>query len=128
MKLTMWQVYGKSIIAFLFFVWTAVAPLLTGDNRIDGFAEWSVIAVAAANGVLVYLIPLNPAWEAGTTVLNGVLASLATAQTVLGDGIQPDDWTIILGAGLAILIGWYAPTLSAAKTSNPVRVSTGFTA
>lgn len=124
----MWQKFGKAIVSWLFLVWTALAPLLTGDGRIDGFAEWSVIAVAGANGLLVYIIPLNPAWEAGKTVINAVLASLAAAQTVLGDGLQPDDWTIIIGAGLAILIGWYAPTFSAKGTGAPVRVNQGFTA
>lgn len=122
----MWKNYGKSVVSLAFFVWTAIAPLLSGDGRIDGFAEWAVIAVAGANGLLVYIIPLNPSWAAGKTVINAVLASLAAAQTVIGDGLQPDDWTIIIGAGLAILIGWYAPTLSAPGTGNPVKVQPGF--
>jgi hypothetical protein len=120
--------YGKSIVAGLFFLWTVVAPLLTGDNRIDGLGEWSVVAVGFSNMLLVYIIPLNPAWEAGKTVINGVLAALAAAQTLLGDGLQPDDWTIIIGAFLTIVIGWYAPTISAPGTTALVRVPAGFNA
>lgn len=123
----MWKTYGKAMVGFLFFVWTVVAPLLTGDNHIDG-AEWLIIGVGVANGLLVYAIPLNPAWSAGKTLINAVLASLAAAQTLIFDGLQPDDWTIIIGAGLAILIGWYAPTFSVRNSSTAVQVDPGFTA
>lgn len=122
----MWQKYGKALISLLFFIWTIVAPLITGDGRIDG-DEWLIIAVATANGLLVYIIPLNPSWSAGKTVINALLASLAAAQTVIYDGFQPNDWSIIVGAGLAILIGWVAPTISMARRVNEVKVSTGLT-
>ncbi len=124
----MWSKSGKALVSLAFLVWTAIAPLLSGDGRIHGYAEWAVIAVATANGVLVYVIPLNPAWEAGKTVINAVLASLAAAQTVIGDGLQPDDWTIIIGAGLTILIGWYAPSISMSGSGAVVRVPKGFNA
>jgi hypothetical protein len=81
-----WSTHGKAIIAFLFFLWTIIAPLITGDNRIEG-EEWIIIGLGAGNGLLVYIVPLNPAWEAGKTVINAVMASLAAAQTVMVDGL-----------------------------------------
>jgi hypothetical protein len=122
-----WQRYGKAVVSLLFFVWTIIAPLVSGDGHIDT-DEWVIIGVGAANGLLVYIIPLNPAWEAGKTVINGVLAALAAAQTVMLDGLQPEDWTIIIGAFLAIVIGWFAPTLSGKGTDSVVRVTSGFNA
>lgn len=127
MHLSKWQTYGKAFVGWAFFVWTVIAPLLSGDNRIEG-TEWIIIGVGFANGLLVYIIPLNSSWRAGKTVINAVLASLAAAQTVLADGFQHDDLTIIIGAGLAILIGWYAPTLSGSGTADAVRVRSGLTA
>lgn len=119
--------YGKAVVALVFFLWTIIAPLLNGDNAIHGL-EWVIVGTGLANGLLVYAIPLNPRWEAGKTVINGVLASLAAAQTVLVDGFQADDLTIIIGAGLAIFIGWYAPTISLVRTTDAVAVPSGFNA
>lgn len=118
--------YGKAIIAALFFVWTIVAPLLTGDNAIHG-VEWLVVGTGAGSALLTYIIPLNTQWTAGKTVILAVMASLAAAQTVIGDGLQPDDWTIIIGAGLTILIGWSAPTISNEHTTQEVEVGWGLT-
>lgn len=120
------KTYGKAIIAALFFVWTVIAPLLTGDNAIRGWAEWSAIGLAICNALLVYIIPVNPKWAAGKTIINAVLAGFTAAQTVVGDGLQPDDWTIIIGAALAILIGWYAPAISMKGTTEERRISAGF--
>ncbi len=122
-----WQTYGKAIIAFIFFLWTIIAPLITGDNHIDT-NEWLIVGLGTGNGLLVYLLPLNPKWEYGKTVVNAVMASLAATQTVIADGLQPDDWTIILGAGLSLLIGWYAPAISMKGTTEETRVSAGFSA
>lgn len=123
----MWAKYGKALISLLFFIWTVVAPLITGDGHIDA-DEGLIIAVAVANGLLVYLVPLNPSWAAGKTVINAILASLAAAQTVIYDGLQPNDWTIIIGAGLTLLIGWYAPTISLQHTTKEVEVGSGLNA
>jgi hypothetical protein len=122
-----WKKYGKALVSLAFFVWTVVAPLISGDNHIDR-NEAIIIALGVGNGLLVYVIPLNPRWAAGKTVINAVLASLAAAQTLIIDGLQPDDWTIIIGAGLAILLGWYAPAISLPTTGEAVRVGPGFTA
>lgn len=119
--------YGKALVSALFFLWTIVAPLLTGDGHITG-VEWLVIGTGAGNAILVYLIPLNPDWAGGKTVTLAVMASLAAAQTVIGDGLQPDDFTIIIGAGLTILIGWYAPTISLQDRVSEVKVTSGFNA
>lgn len=119
---------GKAIISALFFLWTLVEPLLTDDNRIGGYVEWSIILTGFGNMILVYIVPLNPRWEAGKTVINGAMASIAAAQTVLGDGFQYSDLTIIIGAGLAIIVGWYAPTISMKNTTEETRVRAGFTA
>ena len=124
----MWSKYGKALVSLAFFVWTIIAPLISGDKHIDR-DEWLIIGIGLGNGLLVYVVPLNPAWEAGKTVINAVLASLAAAQTVIVDGLQPNDWTIIIGAGLAILIGWYAPALSMDHSATDrVEVDSGFTA
>lgn len=123
----MWKEKGKAIVSAVFFLWTIIAPLLTGDGAIRG-VEWLVIATGAGNAVLVYILPLNPAWRAGKTVTLAVMASVAAAQTVIGDGLQPDDWTIIIGAGLTILIGWYAPTVSLPASTEQVKVTSGFNA
>ncbi len=123
----MWSKYGKALVALAFLVWTTVAPQLTGDGKID-LLEGVAIATAAANGLLVYIVPLNPQWEAGKTIINAVLAALTAVPTVIADGIQPDDWTVIIGAALTILIGWVAPTISMARTPQPVQVDAGFTA
>lgn len=123
----MWAKYGKTIIAGLFAAWTAFAPLISGDGKIER-EEWFIFAAALLNVLLVYFVPLNPAWRWGKTIINAGLASLAAAQTVIVDGLQPDDWTIIIGAGLAILIGWVAPTISMQGTSEQVRVPTGLNA
>ncbi len=126
-----WQTYGKAIIAAVFFLWTVVAPLLTGDNKISGYVEWTIISTGALNALLVYIVPLNKRFEGGKTIINGGLASLAAAQTVLADGFQTDDVTIILGAGLAIIIGWYAPTITNPNSTDPterVRVRSGLNA
>lgn len=122
----MWGKYGKAIIAFLFALWTVIAPQLTGDGKWD-LAEQLVFAVAVGNGLLVWIIPLNPAWSAGKTIINGVLSALAAAQLVIFDGIQPDDWTIIIGAFLSVVMGWVAPTHSMRGTTEQVKVTSGFT-
>jgi len=124
----MWQTKGKAVIAALFFLWTVVEPLLTGDGRIHGYLEWCIILTGFLNMLLVYIVPLNRSWEGGKTVINGGLASLAAAQTVLADGFQYNDLTIIIGAGLALLIGWYAPTISMRGTAEQARVPAGFNA
>lgn len=123
----MWSKYGKAIIAALFFVWTVVAPLLTGDGAIHGI-EWIIVVTGAGNAILIYVVPLNPNWALGKTFINAIMAALAVAQTLVGDGLQPDDWTIIIGAGLTILIGWYAPTISLPDTAQRVKVPSGFNA
>jgi hypothetical protein len=124
-----WQKYGKAFIGAAFFLWTVIAPLLSGDKHIDR-NEWIIIGLGAGNALLVYIVPLNPSWSAGKTVINAVMASLAAAQTVIVDGLQPDDWTIIIGAGLALLIGWYAPAVSLPQrpAGTRVEVDSGFTA
>jgi hypothetical protein len=126
MDVSFWQRYGKSVVAFLFTLWTVIAPLITGDGRLDR-DEWIIFAIAVGNNLLVYIVPLNPLWESGKTWINAVLAALAAAQTVIVDGLQPDDWTIIIGAGLGILLGWYAPAISMNHTTEKVRVTSGFT-
>lgn len=126
-----WQVYGKSIVAALFFLWTIVAPLLTGDNRISGYVEWVIVSTGGLNMLLTYIVPLNKKFEGGKTIINGGLAALAAAQTVLADGFQYADVTIIGGAFLAIVIGWYAPAITNPTSSDPaafVRVRSGFNA
>lgn len=120
----MWSKYGKSIIAFLFIVYTVVAPLFFGDGHIDR-SEAIIIALAVGNNLLVYIIPLSPSFRSIKTVINAVLLALVVAQTLIVDGLQPDDWTYIIGAligGLGVAI---APAASEDQ-ADPVAVGTGF--
>lgn len=121
----MWDKYGKSIVAFLFTVYTVVAPLFFGDHHIDG-PEWVIIVLAVANNVLVYIIPLKDTFRGAKTAIYMILAGAAVAQTLVLDGLQADDWAIIIGAAVSALLAGYAPAKSDTGTSEQVAVGPGF--
>jgi hypothetical protein len=127
MDYSFWDKYGKALVAFLFAVWTVVSPTWFGDHHIDA-DEGIIIALAIVNNVVVWVVPLNPAFKGIKTIANALLASLAIAQTVIIGGITPDEWPLIIGAGVAVLGVWIAPAVSAPKATTPVVVGTGFTA
>jgi len=120
-RLSWFDKYGKSVIAFLFVVWTVVAPLIFGDGKLER-EEWIIIAIAVGNNIVVYIVPLSPAFKSVKSVVNVILVVLAAVQTVLLDGWQPDDWSIVLGALVAALGVTYAP---AASVKQPIPVAVG---
>lgn len=122
-RLTWFTKYGKSVIAFLFVVYTVVVPQLSGDGVLDN-QEKIVIAMAIANNLIVYIVPLSPAFKAVKSVANFVLAVLIVAQTQIADGWQSDDLGILLGAVVAALGVYIAPAASI-KQPTPVAVGTG---
>lgn len=123
MQLSKWDQYGKSIIAFLFVIWSVVAPLWFGDRHIDS-DEVVVIGLAVLNNALVYIVPLTPRFKGVKTVVNALIMAFTAASPLLYDGLQPNDWTIIIGAGLAIFGVTIAPAASL-KEREPVQVGTG---
>jgi hypothetical protein len=127
MDYSFWEKYGKALVAFLFAVWTVVSPLWFGDHHIDP-DEGIVIALAVVNNAVVWVVPLNPLFKGAKTIANALLASLAVAQTVIIGGIQPDEWPLIIGAGVAVLGVWIAPVVGQPKSTSPIVVGTGFNA
>lgn len=123
-RLTWWDKNGKAVVAFLFVVWTVVAPLLFGDGHIDR-DEALIIVAAIGNNLVVYIVPLNPAFKSVKTVVNFVLLILVSVQTVLADGWQlNEDLPIIIAAVVAALGVNIAPAASI-NQPTPVAVGTG---
>ena len=111
--------YGKSIGALAFFVYTTAIGLWTGDHHIDA-TEGVIIAVAVANGVLVFIVPMAPGWRWGKSAIGVVLPVLAIVQTVIGDGIDGNDVYLIAGALVTALGIPILPAVSeGAATSVP---------
>lgn len=121
MEISLFDKYGKSIGAFLFFLYTVAIPLWTGDHHIDG-SEGLIIAVAIGNGLLVYIVPVTKSLPGLKSVVNVILAGLVVAQTQLAGGIDANDWYLIIGAVVAA-IG--IPILPAASLKERVRVALG---
>lgn len=102
--------YLKAITAFALAIVTVVAAQLT-DNRITP-SEWIVIAIAAANGVSVYLVPNLPTGvaqyvKALVVVVGAVLA--AVTDQVLSAGISPQEWLVLGAVALQALMVFLAP-------------------
>ena len=118
------QTYAKSIVPFLFVLWTVFSPQWFGDKHWDR-NEIIIFAVAVGNNLLVYIIPNTPRFKGVKTTINAILMALAVAQTLIIDGLQPDDWTIIGGALLTGLGVTYASSVSYPNSANPVVVPSG---
>lgn len=116
-----WNVFGKAIFAWLFAVYTAAVPLLSGDHHIDS-GEWVVLALAIGNGILVFLVPVSPALASAKSWINAVLAALAVLQTVIGGGVDMSELALVIGAFLAVVGVAVAPAYS---EGNGTRVPTG---
>lgn len=119
--LTLWDKYGKAIIAFLYAVVTVAIPLFTGDDHIDP-SEGIIIAIAIGNNLLVYIIPLSQRFGGAKSVINAVLAAVAVAQTVIAGGIDTNDWYLIASAFLVAIGVTLAP---AASPINNAMVTAG---
>lgn len=122
-QLNFWDKYGKSVLAFVYGVVTVVIPLRSGDHHIDP-SEGIVIALAATNGLLVYIVPLTPRFKSIKSVVNALMAALTVASTVIIGGIDMNDWFLIGAAFLAAVGVKLAPAASLRDVS-PVVVGFG---
>lgn len=119
----MWAKYGKTILAFLFTVYTVVQPLWFGDHHIDP-SEGIIIALAIGNNLLVFIIPIFPGFKASKSIITAFLAALAVAQTAIVGGLDPEDWPTIIAAFLVALGVYVAPAVSQVG-GQVARVGTG---
>lgn len=103
--------YGKSVVAFAFAVYAVIVPLVSGDHRIDA-VEWTIIATAVGNNLLVYIVPLTHAYAGTKTVINAILMAVAVLQTVLPGGVDMNEWALVIGALLSALGVQFAPAFS----------------
>lgn len=124
-RYSFFKTYGKSVIAFLFVLWTAFSPLYFGDGKLER-EEWIIFAVAVGNNLLVYIIPNTNKFRGVKTTINAILVALAALQTVILDGWQPDDLTVVIGALLTALGVAYVGAVSNPNT-EPVVVPKGLT-
>lgn len=100
----LWSTYGKSLIAALMLIVTAVEAALSDDHVTQ--AEWLQIAIAVATAASVYLVPAVPSFPAAKTIVACVLGALEAAVTLIDNGISSADWTaIVLAALTAVTVG-----------------------
>jgi len=107
------QVYGKSIVAFLYALAIVAVPLFSGDRHIDP-SEGVAIAIAACTAALTYLVPLAPSARWTKTAVGAVLAGLQVAATVIVGGVDGNDVLLIAFAVLSALGITLAPATSPA--------------
>lgn len=105
------QIYGKSIVAFMYAVAVAAVPFFTGDYQIDP-SEWLAIAIAACTAALTWLVPLVPSAPWTKTAIGAVLAGLQVAATVIIGGVDGNDMLLIAFAVLSFLGITVAPAAS----------------
>ena len=103
--------YGKAVAAIVAALLTALYVALGGDGRIDQ-EEWVQVAIAVASAVGVWLIPIAPQIRWGKTAVAVVLAVLQLLTTVIIGGIRPDEWIILILAGLQAAGVAVAPAVS----------------
>lgn len=109
------ETYGKSIIAFLYFVATAAVPFLSGDHHVDP-SEGVAIAIAVCTAALTYLVPLAPGVRWVKSAVGAVLAGLQIAATQILGGIDGNDWLLIAAAVIGALGIVIAPAVSSTGT------------
>jgi hypothetical protein len=126
--MSVWQKYGKAIVAFLWAVASVAIPLVSGDHHFST-AESIIVVVAIGNNIIVFLVPIFQQFKSLKTVVTALLAGLAVMQYLVGVGgfssLDMNDWYQIIAA-IGVSLGlWFAP---AASTDQPVpaRVSSGF--
>jgi hypothetical protein len=114
------QVFGKSIVAFVYAVATVAVPLFTGDHHIDP-SEGVAVAIAVCTNALVYLVPLAPGAKWTKTAVGAALAGLQVVTTVIVGGVDGNDWLLIAAAVTSALGIYVAPAVS----NTGVAVGTG---
>lgn len=113
--LNFYRRYGKPIAAVL------IAAVITfkslyGDQHIDP-AEGVAIALSAANGVMVYLVPLFPGYRWLKSAVGVLIAALTALATVILSGLTTDEVILVVMAGVQALGITAAPAVSDNGTS-----------
>lgn len=118
-----WRTYGKSAVALVLTVVTALHAALsdstTGGRVTEG--EWLAIAVAATTAAGVYLVPNVPRWPWAKSVVALLLAALEAATLAIVDGWTTADLTMIILAALGALSIGFAPAHVSNSEPNAVR-------
>lgn len=104
------QRYGKSLVAVLLAVVTAVQAGLSDGHITQGEGVQVVIALATAVGV--YLVPIHPEWRWSKTAVAVLLAVLNALAALIVGGISSADWTELILAALTVLAVSAAPAQS----------------
>jgi len=120
-QITLWDKYGKAIIAFLYAVMAVITTVWSGDHHVEP-SEGIILALAVGNAALVYLVPLTRRASGIKTLVNAIMAGLVVAQAQIAGGIDGNDWTLIIGAIVAGLGVAIAPAYS---PKERVRVAMG---
>ncbi|BCJ64162.1 hypothetical protein [Polymorphospora rubra] len=122
------QKYGKAGVAVVFAGLTAAYAALGGDQHVDP-VEWVAIATAAAQAILVWLVPLVPSAPWLKTAVNGALAVLGVLTVAIVGGLDNAEVVLMLLAGLSVLGVGVAPsasTTTAGPGRAPVTTSVGW--
>lgn len=105
-----WNVYGKALAAVILAAVTAVQAVLS-DGRVTP-VEWVQIAIAVVTALLVYVVPVVPAWPHAKSVIGAVLAGLNVLVTVMVGGWNSGSATeAVLAVATAVFVR-YAPAQS----------------
>lgn len=128
MKISFFQKYGKVLGSAAFAVYATVVPLWSGDHHIDP-SEGIIIALAVANAITVYVVPVTKSFGGLKTVVNAISAGLVVAQTQIAGGLDGNDWYLIIGAVVSVFgvlaLPAYSPNervLVTAGSDKPVLV------
>lgn len=94
----MFSKYGKAILAVIGAA-LVVAYGTLSDQHVSA-EETIQIAIALATAAGVYLVPLAPQYRWGKTAVGVILAVLQALTTVVLGGLAPDEWIVLVLAGL----------------------------
>lgn len=107
--------YGKSLLAVVATVLSAVAAALTGDNNIDP-TEWLNVVLLAAGAAAVFAAPNVPGARYTKVVLAVITAVVTAAASLILDGISTTDLLQLVLAGLGAVGVYAAPYTPLART------------
>lgn len=113
----------KAIVAFAGFVVAAVVGV--ADGGIHGVAEWTIVAVALANGIQTYITP-NLSEGAGRFAkeVSAVVVAVAGVLTpaVVAGGLDGAEWWMVVSAVLGALGVVLVPNVGTANRPVLVKV------
>jgi hypothetical protein len=115
--------YGKALVAVVVAALTVAASAVS-DGHVDA-GEGVQIAIAAATGVSVWLVPNLPSAGAGATktVIAVLLAVLNAATAYIVGGLDTGEIINLVIAGAGVLLIGVAPAQSAGDNLVPRAVS-----